>query len=779
MQYAHPRNNGAYRHINHGRDQNVNYGGDQNINNTQTEVNHIGRDLVKIFHATIVNPYNSIWDRIVGVGASHKAEQQFERGRCLPGTRDEVIRIIRNWISMKEQACPIFWLSGAAGVGKSAIAMTVAEACEKEETLVSSFFFFRSDPKRNNPSALWLTIAHGLASTMPVLRDVIEEKILTDSMFIEASLERQFSELILNPSPTWNWPGGLWGFVNDLTCVVPVPDVVIIDGLDECGDEETQLRILSIIQSAFQEVPHFSLRFLICSRPEAWIREAFADDGLGGLSKVVVLDETFMPERDIMKFYLHHFQEIASNKKYSQLRFPSPWPSTKDLEALVNYTCGQFVYAATVIKFIKLAFRHPILQLQIILDKAPHARRGALPYHQLDALYDLILDAGPDYDEVLPILRAIFMLPSRLESTPAIIELFLGLPMGQVTLTLRAMYSVLDIRGWGDKIRVYHNSFRDYLLDPSRSRHFHVDIDAQKYPVERQWLRNLTACQMRTYSSEQLYDYKTKEFHVGWIQHCQTCPPTRDLLEDLWNVDVASVFLVSEQHISTRKWGDLFRVLTQWLKSYRDNVRYYGADQETDGLDLVEALMQKYLTHPERFHLEWSPDVSMQKVFEVVNRAAKCHWQCELVEYRLTDAADVYLTDCRCDLSAATELHDPGHRAYQEVCMERLQAFISRFKELVPNYGNGFELRSIFLNIVLSSLLKICRLSDTELLSLCQTFFGLANASWSLWQWITVEAGEDGKKNVLEWADTFPNKFAEEREALKTQVLALPWKRGA
>ncbi|KAL0061504.1 hypothetical protein AAF712_011647 [Marasmius tenuissimus] len=499
MQYAHPRNNGAYRHINHGRDQNVNYGGDQNINNTQTEVNHIGRDLVKIFHATIVNPYNSIWDRIIGVGASHKAEQQFERGRCLPGTRDEVIRIIRNWISMKEQACPIFWLSGAAGVGKSAIAMTVAEACEKEETLVSSFFFFRSDPKRNNPSALWLTIAHGLASTMPVLRDVIEEKILTDSMFIEASLERQFSELILNPSPTWNWSGGLWGFVNDLTCVVPVPDIVIIDGLDECGDEETQLRILSIIQSAFQEVPHFPLRFLICSRPEAWIREAFADDGLGGLSKVVVLDETFMPERDIMKFYLHHFQEIASNKKYSQLRFPSPWPSTKDLEALVKYTCGQFVYAATVIKFIKLAFRHPILQLQIILDKAPHARRGALPYHQLDALYDLILDAGPDYDEVLPILRAIFMLPSRLEPTPAIIELFLGLPMGQVTLTLRAMYSVLDIRGWGDKIRVYHNSFRDYLLDPSRSRHFHVDIDTQKCPVERQWLRNLTACQMRTY----------------------------------------------------------------------------------------------------------------------------------------------------------------------------------------------------------------------------------------------------------------------------------------
>ncbi|KAK1217111.1 hypothetical protein PQX77_020257 [Marasmius sp. AFHP31] len=512
-------------------------------------------------------------------------------------------------------------------------------------------------------------------------------------------------------------------------------------------------------------------------RPEAWIQESFGADGLGGLSKVIVLDETFTPEKDITQFYLHHFQEIASNPKYSQLRFPSPWPSTKDLEALVKYTCGQFVYASTVVKFVKLAFRHPILQLQIILEKAPHARRGALPYHQLDALYDLILDANPDYDEVLPILRAIIMLPSRLDPTPAIIELFLGLPVGQVTLTLRAMYSVLDIRGWGDKIRVYHTSFRDYLLDQSRSRHFHVDTDPQKYPVERQWLRNLTASKMRTYSSEQLYDRKTQDFHVAWIRRCQACAPTRDLLDDLWNIDLASVYLVNLKHPSTKKWVDLFQDLTQWLRRHRDNA-HYETDRERDVLDLMEGLMQKFLVHPERFHLDWSPDAYMQDVEDVVDRAARCKWVCELFKYKLRDASGVYLTDCRCDLSGAIEPHDPGHRAYQEVCMERLQAFISCFKELVPNYGNGFELRSTFLNLVQSSYLRICRLSDTELLSLCQTFFGLANGSWPLWQWMTTEAGEEGKRNMLEWAETFPDKFAEEREALKMQVLASPWKRG-
>ncbi|KAJ8084916.1 hypothetical protein PM082_003693 [Marasmius tenuissimus] len=371
--------------------------------------------------------------------------------------------------------------------------MTVAKACENEGLLASSFFFFRSDPKRNDPSALILTIAHGLASTSSLMRTCIEERISKDPKILEATLEVQFRELVMVPALTWNRQRYIWG-------APAVPNVVVIDGLDECSDEETQLRILSIIQSAYQQDPHFPLRFLICSRPEAWIREAFAARGLGRLSKVVVLDENFKPDRDIRRYYLHHFQEIASSPKYNQLRFPNPWPSMRNLETLVERTCGQFVYASTVIKFIKLAFCHPILQLQIILDNVPHCRPGTSPYHQLDALYDLILSANPNYDDVLSILRAILRLPSDLQPSPAHIELFLGLPMGQVTLTLRAMHSVLDIRGWKDIIRIYHTSFRDYLVDRTRSRHFHIDLDTQTdLALTRQWLQSLATDKVRTY----------------------------------------------------------------------------------------------------------------------------------------------------------------------------------------------------------------------------------------------------------------------------------------
>ncbi|KAK1234062.1 hypothetical protein PQX77_002741, partial [Marasmius sp. AFHP31] len=177
-------------------DQNINYGRDQAVGGN---VVNIGRDFVKQFTTTVSNPYKSLWDALAGIGASHNAEQQFSRGDCLEGTREEALRIIREWMAAKGHHFPICWLSGAAGVGKSAIAMTVAKACE-EEDLVTSFFFFRSDPKRNNPGALILSIAHGLVSTVSFMKRPIQQKISKDPKILEAKLEDQFRELILKPT---------------------------------------------------------------------------------------------------------------------------------------------------------------------------------------------------------------------------------------------------------------------------------------------------------------------------------------------------------------------------------------------------------------------------------------------------------------------------------------------------------------------------------------------------------------------------------------------------
>ncbi|KAK1221239.1 hypothetical protein PQX77_015958, partial [Marasmius sp. AFHP31] len=547
MQYvpgqgSHHTNNRLRQNINHGRDQNFNDRGYQTINNGGQIGQSAGRDINHFYTTDTNSGRERLSNAIAGVGASHNAEHQFERGQCLPGTRKEAIRSIYDWGSSNDQTCPICWLSGPAGVGKSAIALTVAKSYETEGRLASSFFFFRSDSKRNGPSALIPFIAHGLTSITPLMRIHIEQKILEDPTILDATLEDQFQELVLQPTLMWGTQRSLRGFFTDLPRPPVVPNIVIIDGLDECSDEDTQLRILSIIQSAYQQAPHFPLRFLICSRPESWIQEAFADDPLLQLSKRIVLDDSLAGREDTRTYYLHHFDEIVTCRRYRHIEFPSPWPSKRDLEILVEWACSQFVFAVTVIKFITDAGRHPIEQLRIILEKIPLRRPRRSPYQQLDMLYEVILSANPDPEEVFEILAALLVLEGHLKTSSAHIELVLGLSKGQVPLTLRAMHSVLDIPDKSEnKIRVHHKSFTDYLEDQTRSRQFHVDIDSQKHAIARRWLQNLATSKVQTYTSNQLYGLKTKDFLTKWIDFCASTPkPTRDLLEHLWNVDLAA-----------------------------------------------------------------------------------------------------------------------------------------------------------------------------------------------------------------------------------------------
>ncbi|KAJ8081597.1 hypothetical protein PM082_007443 [Marasmius tenuissimus] len=812
-----------YRNVNYGRDQNVHNGSGQFM--VGGEMKNAGRDFINNCYTVVqASPQRNIWSMLSRVGASHKAEQQFERGECLPGTRERALGMIHDWWSTKQQDHPICWLSGAAGVGKSAITMTVAQECESESSLVSSFFFFRSDPNRNNPSALWLTVAHGLTLTMPILKNAIEERILNDPTVLGASIEHQFRNLILNPAPDWSWP-------RDFTGVLSVPTVIVIDGLDECGDEQTQLRIMSTIRTAFEQVPHCPLRFLICSRPESWIQEAFADEPLSHLSKRIVLDNSLAAREDIRQYYRHHFHEIATSRKYSHVQFPSPWPSERDLEILVVWTCGQFVYAATVIKFITLAYNHPIAQLQIILDSHPNVVSTNSPYHDLDCLYDVILQSNPNHSQLLPILAAILVLPKYLEPTPARIELVLGLRSGQVALTLRGMHSVLDIGDRGKGISFYHSSFRDYLVDQTKSGQFHIDILTQEHIIVRQWLQNLATSKVRDYSTDQLYSAETSYFFTEWMNFCTSISmPTRDLLDNLRSVDLASVYLVyCEIDGECKQWEDVFRVLVPWVKKYhdpkldgskdeqaRDHTRAgesihdlkcnghlpnensqrglmahsYEMDEDWDRLGLVKGLVHKLKTHPESFHLEYLPGVSPREgIPHLISLTTQCPFRRNGQRWVSSDSWQhtsfgpisrglnkFRLADCGCNPSRGSGSCDPGHLTYQDACLRLVKAHISRFegpalKGLRDDVSLD-DMSCIFENMVASSLLKSCRL-DAELLSLCRMFFGLAKGCKEM---VFDHARRmEGRKNLLEWIKTFPDLFAEEGEVLRAQILALPW----
>ncbi|KAK1215768.1 hypothetical protein PQX77_021606 [Marasmius sp. AFHP31] len=254
------------------------------------------------------------------------------------------------------------------------------------------------------------------------------------------------------------------------------PALVILDGLDECGDDKTQLQVLSTIASSYQQSPSFPLRFLICSRPESWIRDAFHKAPLSQLTKHIVLDESLLPSRDIERFYLHEFKEIRGLPENSRIKFSDPWPSEADLEILVQKSSGRFVYATTAVKLIRLDCSDPVSQLEYILSYTPNSGSSeTLSFPELDQLYHIILSMSPNPEQLLTILAAIFTLPPHVPGSPQIIELILGLPSGNVDRNLRTMHSVLNIGGGDVAITAYHTSFTDFLDDPSRSGYFYID----------------------------------------------------------------------------------------------------------------------------------------------------------------------------------------------------------------------------------------------------------------------------------------------------------------
>ncbi|KAF8975997.1 hypothetical protein BDQ17DRAFT_1459609, partial [Cyathus striatus] len=77
------------------------------------------------------------------------------------------------------------------------------------------------------------------------------------------------------------------------------------------------------------------------------------------------------------------------------------------IKKLIEKASGQFIYPATVIKYIGNHRSDPVQQLGIILD-IDNSQTGN-PYAEIDALYTFILkSAQVRYEEISPILFTMF-----------------------------------------------------------------------------------------------------------------------------------------------------------------------------------------------------------------------------------------------------------------------------------------------------------------------------------------------------------------------------------
>ena len=336
--------------------------------------------------------------RWVSDGAAHDSSQHAPV--CHPDTRKTIISDIMSWIGDPSRTSSVLWFNGPAGTGKTAIAQSLCKLCVAAQWLAGSFFFSRLAPGRSNAEFLFPTISYGLCLAIPEVGKIIDEVIANDPSIPTKALEIQLQKLILEP-------------LQQISEESKEPIVIIIDGLDECQDEEVQSNVLRLLGSVFQG-PSVGgcdrICFIVTSRPEPWIHDEFTIEPLSSITRQIFLGQTSEANDDIRTYFRLGFTEIHDSPKHrlTMSNVAKPWPSYSVLDGLVDKASGQFIYPATVLKFVGDPNYRPTDRLDIITS-LPLILPSVLapkPLATLDQLYSQILSMSSDKQRTVDVLSA-------------------------------------------------------------------------------------------------------------------------------------------------------------------------------------------------------------------------------------------------------------------------------------------------------------------------------------------------------------------------------------
>jgi hypothetical protein len=366
-----------------------------------------------------------------------------------------------------------------AGTGKSTISRTIAQWFKGRGLLGASFFFKRGEGSCNNARLFFTTIAYQFVSWQRALEPYIRDALDADpALTTTQGIKEQFKELILKP---------LEYVRNNLQN--PANIVVVVDALDECDgvdDVRTIIRLLSQLKAVHMKV-------FITSRPERPIRLCFKD--IRGAYQDAALHQVPEPviERDISAFLKSEFVRIRDdyNSDYVSegLHLPSSWPGTDLIQTLVHIAVPLFIFAVTVCRFVEdPVWSDPESQLKKVLDYQTSARDSKL--NTIDKMYLQILNqqiigcTGLERSRLVNQFRDIVG-PIVLLAEPLSISslaTLLDIPISAIAGRLSSLHSVLDVPSKTDSpIRIFHLSFRDFLVDPAKSTTNEFWVDETKY----------------------------------------------------------------------------------------------------------------------------------------------------------------------------------------------------------------------------------------------------------------------------------------------------------
>jgi hypothetical protein len=415
----------------------------------------------------------------VAAGASYNSHANEHNPTCLENTRVDILEHISNW-AHDPSAKAIFWLNGKAGTGKSTISRTVAKSFAANSRLGATFFFKRGESDRGNTSKFFPTIAADLARMLPGVARKVKAAIDRVPAILRGAMRDQFDELVLEP---------LSGIPFERRTG---PILIVIDALDECDNEEDIKRLIGLFSGA-NKVRSAQLRIFLTSRPQLPIQLGFGQ--IEGTYQDLVLHKVSecIIEHDISTFLEYELGRLRDEYNSSvpiNRRLPPDWPGQSKVRTLVQMASPLFIFAATACRFIgDRRYGSPNSQLGEILRVQTKSQVSKMDATYLPILNGLV--AGIPEDEWSETLRpfrdivgSIIILQSPLPAA-ALAQILPGYPKGAIEDRLDLLHSVLDIPPSEDRpVRLFHLSFRDFLLDPRKEGKSPFWIDEAKVHAE-------------------------------------------------------------------------------------------------------------------------------------------------------------------------------------------------------------------------------------------------------------------------------------------------------
>ena len=385
---------------------------------------------------------------------------------CMPGTRVQVLNNIDSWIKDPE-APQIFWLTGHAGSGKTAIGHTVCTRAHEDPDIIlgGSFFCSRSAGSVNQRDVRCIipTLAQLLARQSPQFGDALAVELAREPDVLHKFIKKQVEFLLQKP-------------------LVALKDsrkwiVFVIDALDECSsqlnmngtldDPDSHQIVISMIEALFafsESSIELPVKFLVTSRPETHIRDTPLSDA--SFSKVFQL-HTVEKETVTEDIRLYILARMSSNTKLRT------WFTEHDAELLSQLCGGLFIVATTAINYTLSDGVDRASQRFKALMNATRDGLSAGAVAPLDRMYALILYDATKADNLdtfdLPSMKRVLasLLAARMTLSVSSVADLLGMTKNDLRASLSHMHAVIHVPD-GDSeagLRTLHASFGDYLLE--------------------------------------------------------------------------------------------------------------------------------------------------------------------------------------------------------------------------------------------------------------------------------------------------------------------------